>query len=146
MKTYDLIIIGTGSAMNVVQPYLDENRKARIAVIDKDPPGGICLTKGCIPTKLLVYPADLVREAETAGEFGIELKISRIDFKRIMQRMRSLVQPEIDSIRKGLTEDPNIDYYPAAAEFVGPHQLKLPDQLITAKTILLGHPLKGLRP
>jgi len=151
MKKYDMIIIGTGSAMNIVQPFLDENPHARIAVIDKDPPGGICLTKGCIPTKLLVYPADLVREVERAGEFGIELNIGRINFKKIMQRMHSLVQPEIDGIRRGLDEDPNIDYYPVAAEFVGPYQLRITDQLITAETLLLGlgsrprvPPIKGL--
>ena len=50
MKQYDLIIIGTGSAMNIVDPMIQENPDTRIAVIDKDEPGGICLTRGCIPS------------------------------------------------------------------------------------------------
>ena len=59
MKDYDLISIGTGSAMNIVGAMIQENPKAKIAVIDKDEPGGICLTRGCIPSKILLYPADL---------------------------------------------------------------------------------------
>ena len=54
MQNYDLIVIGTGSGMSMVAPYLESHPGAKIAVIDKDPPGGICLTKGCIPTKMLV--------------------------------------------------------------------------------------------
>jgi mycothione reductase len=56
MKEYDLIVIGTGSAMNLLDPMIQENPGIRIAVIDKDEPGGICLTRGCIPSKLLLYP------------------------------------------------------------------------------------------
>ena len=45
MKTYDLITIGTGSAISVVEAMIHQNPKAKIAVIDKDEPGGICLTR-----------------------------------------------------------------------------------------------------
>ncbi|MCJ7593396.1 MAG: dihydrolipoyl dehydrogenase, partial [Desulfobacterales bacterium] len=61
MKEYDLIAIGTGSAMNIVEAMLQRAPEKRVAVIDKDDPGGICLTRGCIPTKILVYPAEIVR-------------------------------------------------------------------------------------
>jgi len=66
MKTieYDLIVIGTGSAMNIVEPFLNRNPDAKVAVIDKDEPGGICLTRDCIPTKILMYPAELIKEIE----------------------------------------------------------------------------------
>ena len=47
MKKYDLIAIGTGSAMNIVSAVQQSNPEMKIAVIDKDEPGGICLTKGC---------------------------------------------------------------------------------------------------
>jgi len=54
MENYDLIVIGTGSAMNYINPIIDSNPEIKIAVIDKDEPGGICLTKGCIPSKILL--------------------------------------------------------------------------------------------
>ena len=62
--TYDLIAIGTGSASNLIGPFLRQNPKAKVAIIDKDTPGGICLTRGCIPTKLLTTAADVVRTVE----------------------------------------------------------------------------------
>ncbi|HUI24179.1 MAG TPA: dihydrolipoamide dehydrogenase, partial [Nitrososphaerales archaeon] len=71
MKNYDLIVIGSGSAMNLVDPMLQQNPTMKIAVIDKDDPGGICLTRGCIPSKILLYPAELVRIIEEAGELGL---------------------------------------------------------------------------
>jgi dihydrolipoamide dehydrogenase len=61
-KEYDLIVIGTGSAMEIVNAVIQDNPKVKIAVIDKDEPGGICLTRGCIPSKILLYPAELIRE------------------------------------------------------------------------------------
>jgi dihydrolipoamide dehydrogenase len=63
-KEYDLISIGTGSAMNIVEAMMAEDSQVRIAVIDKDEPGGICFTRGCIPSKLLLYPAEMLRTIE----------------------------------------------------------------------------------
>jgi len=45
LKDYDIIAIGTGSAMNIIPALLNSNPELKIAVIDKDEPGGICLTK-----------------------------------------------------------------------------------------------------
>src|SRR5438445_10575546 len=72
MKEYDLIVIGSGSAMNIVEPMIQDNPNVRIAVIDKDEPGGISLTRRCIPSKILVYPAELVRNIEKARDRGID--------------------------------------------------------------------------
>jgi len=84
MKEYDLICIGTGSAIAVVEAMISENPKAKIAVIDKDNPGGICLTRGCIPSKLLLYSAELVRTIEKARTFGIDSETKNVDFKAVM--------------------------------------------------------------
>ena len=70
MKEYDVIAIGTGSAMNFMENILQMDPDVKVAVIDKDDPGGICLTRGCIPTKILVYPAEVVRVMERAKAKG----------------------------------------------------------------------------
>ena len=152
MKEYDLISIGTGSAMSVVDAMLKTNPNLRVAVIDKDDPGGICLTRGCIPSKLLLYPAEMVRTIERANEFGIDFQINRIDFNKVMERMRHHVNEEINMIRNGLSESQNIDYYYDVAEFIEPYALKVGNNIaITAKMILLCTgskpiipPIKGL--
>lgn len=151
MKKYDMIVIGTGSAMGFVGPIADKNPDMKIAVIDKDEPGGICLTRACIPSKLLIYPADLVRLVESAGKFGIDVELKRVDFKRIMERMRNAISADIENIREGLSSSPNIDYYHEVAEFIAPYTMKVGDETITSKMIFLGTgskpmipPVKGL--
>jgi len=94
LNEYDLIVIGTGSGMELTSAFIQENPKAKIAVINKDEPGGICLTRGCIPSKLLIYPADIVRTIKRSHEFGIHLEIKNIDSTAVMVRMRSLLFPD----------------------------------------------------
>lgn len=136
-KKYDLIVVGSGSAMNIVDPMIRENPNLRVAVIDKDEPGGICLTRGCIPSKILLYPAELVRLTEKAREFGVKTEISSIDFPQVMARMRRLIEADIDSIRKGLSSSENIDYYQATAEFLAPYTMKVGGETISASMIFL---------
>jgi len=151
MKEYDLIVIGSGSAMNLVDPMIQENPNIRIAVIDKDEPGGICLTRGCIPSKILLYPAELVRKIEEARDLGIDTQVKKINFQFVMERMRKLIDHDIDQIREGLSSSKNIDYYHAAAEFVSPYTLKVSGTEVKSKMILLCigsktiiPPIKGL--
>ena len=133
MKEYDLIAIDSGSAMNIVDAMLQRDPNIKVAVVDKDEPGGICLTRGCIPSKILLYPAELVRIMERANTFGIDLKIEKVDFEKVMKRMRTLIDGEIDTIRQGLKGSENIDYYQLSAEFVGPYTLKVGREIITSK-------------
>jgi len=57
--------------METVELMLRDNPRLKVAVIDKDTPGGICLTRGCIPSKILLYSADLLRLIE--GALGVRL-------------------------------------------------------------------------
>src|SRR5512136_636380 len=120
MKTYDLIVIGTGSAGGILDPVIEDDPEIKVALIDKDEPGGICLTRGCIPSKTLLYPAELIREVERASLLGVEAQIQRIDFRGVMERMRSSIGKEIERIRQGLSHNQHIDYFQEAAEFVSP--------------------------
>jgi len=123
--------------MNIVDVMIQENPRMKVAVIDKDEPGGICLTRGCIPSKMLLYPAELVRTIGRTEEFGIDVDIKKINFEAVMERMRTLINKDINMIRQGLSHSGNIDYYPAVAEFVGPYTLKVGDETITSKMIFL---------
>ncbi len=151
MKEYDLIIIGSGSAMNIVDPMIQENPNIRIAVIDKDEPGGICLTRGCIPSKILLYPAELVRKIEEARDLGIDTQIRKISFEFVMERMKKLINTDIDQIREGLSSSKNIDYYHAPAEFTAPYTMRVSGNEIKSRMIFLCigskttiPPIKGL--
>ncbi|HKS59403.1 MAG TPA: dihydrolipoyl dehydrogenase [Thermoplasmata archaeon] len=137
-REYDLIALGTGSAMSIVDAALRLHPDWRAAVIDKDEPGGICLTRGCIPSKLLLYPAEVVRAAQRASEFGIEVDIKRIAFDRVMDRMRGIIGEDIDAIRQGLSSATQIDYFPAPAHFTAPYTFRAGNETLHAPFILLG--------
>jgi mycothione reductase len=137
MKEYDLIVIGTGSGMNYVSSIKDRFPDFKIAVIDKDEPGGICLTRGCIPSKILLYPAELVRTIESAVKFGIDVQIRGIDFKSVMKRMNTNISQDISMIRKALSHNPDFDYYNDTAEFVSPYTMKIGNETIKGKIFFL---------
>jgi dihydrolipoamide dehydrogenase len=92
-----------------------------------------------------------VRTIARAGKFGIEANIGEVDFKGVMDRMRTLIYKDINMIRQGLSQSENIDYYPTVAEFVAPYTLKVGGETIRSKMILLCigsepiiPPIKGL--
>ncbi len=143
MKDYDLISIGTGSAMSSVSRVLNSDPDADVAVIENDEPGGICLTRGCIPSKMLLYPAEVVNHILEVERFGIDAEINSIDFKDIMDRMREHVRPESENIGKNLKKSEDIDFFQDDARFVDDYVLKVNGQKIKGKKIILG---TGSRP
>lgn len=70
MAHYDLAIIGSGSGNTLITPEWDGRK---VAIIEAGKFGGTCLNVGCIPTKMLVYPAELARAADDGGRLGVDL-------------------------------------------------------------------------
>lgn len=116
---------------------LDADPEMKVALIDKDEPGGICLTRGCIPSKMLLYPATLVRDIGIAGNFGIKASIEDIDFKAVMERMQTSISRDIEGIRNSYSYLQRLDFYNEPAEFISPYTLKVGEETITAKMIFL---------
>ncbi len=146
MKVYDHIAIGSGSAYAIVQAILERHPHARVALVEKDEPGAICLNRGCIPSKLLLYPAELVRTIGRSGEFGIGSRITGIDFPAVMQRMRDIIARDREAMREEIRNTPHLDYYPAAAAFTAPYVLDAGDQAIKSRSIFLCTGSKPLVP
>jgi mycothione reductase len=141
MKEYDVIIIGTGSGANLVEDALSHNKT--VALVDKGPVGGTCLNVGCIPTKLIVYPADRIMEIREAQKLGISAKIEEIDFPAIMGRMRESVGKSHDRIQKALDQAEDFDFYFGEAHFTGEYTLDVNGRALRGKTIFLA---SGARP
>jgi len=137
MRHYDCIALGTGSAMNVVQGLLEKNPEAKVAVVDKDEPGGICLTKACIPSKLLGYPAEMVRQVQEASRHGIQAEIQAIDFRVVMERMRDTVSRESREIKENLFQSEALDYYQGIVEFTGLYSMLVGEEELSGDMILL---------
>ncbi len=146
MKEYDLISVGTGSAMSIVTQVLNDNPNKKIAVVENEAPGGICLTRGCIPSKMLLYPAEMVNHIKDSDKFGINAEINNIDFKKIMERMRDHVIPQSKQIENNLKHSEDLDFYQADAEFLDDYILKVGNEEIKGDKIILGTGSRDLIP
>lgn len=141
MEKFDLIVIGAGAGLNVVSDALEED--LRVALMEHGPPGGTCFNTGCIPSKMLIYPADVIRTLEDARAVGIEGHIDRIDTKKMMNRMHSLISETRSDMEERIRSEENLTWYRDRAEFVGDYTLKSGDITLTAQNIVIA---SGARP
>lgn len=101
-------------------------RGLKCAIIEKSKFGGTCLTKGCIPSKMLVYPADLIRGAQVADRIGLEFAKPKIDWEKISRRLWKQINYS-DKIEKEFSHEKNLDIYKGTAEFVNDYVIKVKD-------------------
>jgi len=141
VKEYDVIVIGSGSGMYIVDEALTEGLK--VALVEKGPLGGTCLNVGCIPSKMLIYPADIIAEIQEAKKLGITAEINSIDFNSIMDRMRRSVQEEQDHMRRGIRESRNLDFYEAEGRFIEDYTIEVKGEKIRGQKIFI---VAGARP
>jgi mycothione reductase len=149
MEKYDVIVIGSGSGMTVVEEALAHGLK--VALVDKGPTGGTCLNNGCIPSKMLIFAADRIVEAQEAKKIGVTTDIKNIDFNFIMERMRKNIHGYRDSMKKGLSEVDGLTFYNGAGHFIKDYTLEVNGKTITSEKICIASgsrvsvpPIKGL--
>jgi dihydrolipoyl dehydrogenase len=97
MAEYDVVIIGGGPG-----GYVAAIRSAQLglktALVEKDRIGGVCLNWGCIPSKALLYNAELVRLFHRSQEFGISHDNLRVDFAAAVDRSRQVVSRQVSGV------------------------------------------------
>ena len=135
MKEYELIVVGSGAGMNVVSKA--RNAGLRVAIVENWVMGGTCLNRGCIPSKILTYPAEVVRQIEHAREIGINAKIESIDYELVRKRMWELVLRDRHGMEEGVAADGGLDFYHTTARFIGPYTLQVGQEQIKAPKIVL---------
>ncbi|HPO88951.1 MAG TPA: dihydrolipoyl dehydrogenase [Methanothrix sp.] len=141
---YDVIVIGSGAGLIVAQRAVFEGLK--VALIDHGPLGGTCLNTGCIPSKMLIHPADIVRVIEDGGRLGIKAHVDSIDFEFIMRRMRNLIESERGEMEKAIGEEEQLRWYRDTGVFVGDHLIRVGDEEVTAPWIVIAAGARTLVP
>ena len=135
MKQYGLIVVGTGAGMNVVDSALE--RGLNVAIVEEGPLGGTCLNRGCIPSKVLVHAADVIREAEEAAKIGVSMKVDKVDYGRIKQRMWDIVLTGRHEMESGVRQSKGIDFYNMIGSFVSEYTMQVGNETISAPRIVL---------
>lgn len=142
MKKFDIVVIGSGSGGVIVESALSKGFS--VAWVDKGPLGGTCLNVGCIPSKMLVYPADRIMEIKEADKLGIKAEIKDIDFKKIMEHMREPIIESHEQMKRGLQVPvKNFQYFKGIGHFVDDYTIEINGERIKGKKIFI---VSGARP
>ena len=135
MRTHDLVIIGAGSGNSIIGPEHDD---LDIAMVERGLFGGTCMNVGCIPSKMLVYAAEIAELATHTGpRLGVRTTFDGADWTAIRDRIFDRIDPIAaagEDYRKGLD---NVTVYQDSAAFVGPKEIQVGDDIITAEQIVI---------
>ena len=93
---FDLIVIGSGPG-GYVAAIRASQLGQKVAIVERESLGGICLNWGCIPTKALLKSAQVFEYINHAEDYGITVGNSKADFKKIVDRSRGVA----DGMSKG---------------------------------------------
>ncbi len=144
MEEFDLIIIGSGAGLNLVDAAL--NKGMKVALVESGPLGGTCLNRGCIPSKVWTYPADIVRDMEEGNRLGIRSRLEGVDFDFIRKRTWEVVLRDRKSIEDAVRQDPRLRFFNVTAGFVGDHALRVGDSSIRSPQIVIAAGARTLIP
>lgn len=138
----NLVVIGAGSA-GLVSSYIAAATKAKVDLIERHKMGGDCLNTGCVPSKALIRSAKIKHYADTAEQFGIHAEKISVDFRKVMERIQDVIQKiePHDSVERytGL----GVNCIQGNAKIIDPWHVKVNDQTIAAKNIIIA---TGARP
>jgi mycothione reductase len=141
-KQVDIITIGSGGGAKISSPAASMGRK--VAVIEKDRLGGTCLNRGCIPSKMLIHPADVALHIKEAHRFDIHNNPTfTVDFAKLVNRISATVDGDSDKIAASYSKHPNITYVKGEAKFVNNKTVEVNGEQFTADKIFIA---VGARP
>jgi len=125
MLKFDMIVIGSGIGLTLVEAAV--LNKKTCAVIESLKFGGTCLTKGCIPSKVLVSPADDIRSIQHANKIGLDFGKPMVDWKTIARRMWMQID-KCQDIEKDLFNTKEVTVFKGIGEFTGEKTLRVMDK------------------
>ncbi|MBT3921860.1 MAG: dihydrolipoyl dehydrogenase [Nitrospina sp.] len=146
---FDVAVIGGGSA-GYSAASTAQSLGARVAIIDPGPLGGLCILKGCMPTKTILRTSDIMALMRRAEEFGIRPVDPQASLPAINDRKNKLIQ-EFTDYRIQQLKDSRFTLIQERAEFISPHEIRVGDQTLKAKSFILAtgsviadYPVSGL--
>jgi pyruvate/2-oxoglutarate dehydrogenase complex dihydrolipoamide dehydrogenase (E3) component len=136
-RDYDFVVIGGGSA-GYSAARASSALGCRVAVIDGARRlGGLCILRGCMPSKTLIYSAEVLHLARAGRNFGLRVTGAEADMRAMRARKRRIIAGFADHRRMQL-ESGTFDLIRGKARFVGPRTVELGDgRRITAANFLV---------
>ncbi|MEX2579492.1 MAG: NAD(P)/FAD-dependent oxidoreductase [Verrucomicrobiales bacterium] len=123
-ETYDFVVIGGGSAGYAAARTSHELGMTTAVIDGAEKLGGLCILRGCMPSKTLIESSNRYRSMRRAKEFGLRAEKTSVRPDEIIARKRALIEDFAD-YRIGQLEDDRFDLLRGTAAFTGPHTLRV---------------------
>jgi pyruvate/2-oxoglutarate dehydrogenase complex dihydrolipoamide dehydrogenase (E3) component len=134
-KGHDVIVIGGGSA-GYAAARIARDAGADVGIVDHGPLGGLCILRGCMPTKAILRSAEVAALMRRAQEFGLSPVSTQADLSGIVDRKNRLVR-EFADYRVQQLQDPKFTLYQSRAAFRSPHEITVGDTVLSAGSFIL---------
>ena len=134
-ERFDLIVLGGGSAGYAAARTAVE-MGASVAVAELGPLGGLCILRGCMPSKAILASANRLYHAQHAPELGIQVGALTPDLPAIIARKRRLIK-EFADYRVGQLTAPEITLVDGAAQFLSAERVQVGDRILTAPKFII---------
>jgi dihydrolipoamide dehydrogenase len=133
--TYDLIVLGSGPG-GYVAAIRASQLGLKVAIVEREKLGGICLNWGCIPTKALLRTSEINHYLTHASAYGLTAEKVSFDLAKIVDRSRK-VAGQLNAGVKGLMKKNKITVIEGEGALAGKGQLKVGDRALEAKHIIV---------
>ncbi len=140
MSKIDVVIIGGGPG-GYVAAIKAAHLGLKTVLVEKDKLGGVCLNKGCIPTKALISTTEILNHIQRAEEFGIQVKDYSFDFPAIMKR-KDLITRRLSSGVEQLMKANQVRVVLGEGQIIEPGKVEITDtagqkEIIKTKNIVI---------
>ena len=120
----NIAVVGGGPG-GYAAAFLAADLGLKVALIDPEAnPGGVCVYRGCIPSKALLHVAKLIDESRQARSWGVELGDPRIDLAKLRHHKDAVVE-RLTSGTGQLVKYRKVQYLRGLADIVDPHRIRV---------------------
>ena len=134
-ETFDLIILGSGPG-GYVAAIRASQLGMKVAIVERERLGGICLNWGCIPTKALLRTSEIYHYMTHADAYGLSVEKASYDLTKVVERSRK-VAAQLNGGVKGLMKKNKVTVVEGVGKLTAKGQLTVGERVLTAKNIIV---------
>ena len=134
-ETFDLIILGSGPG-GYVAAIRASQLGMKVAIVERERLGGICLNWGCIPTKALLRTSEVYHYITHADAYGLTVAKPTFDLAKVVERSRKVAN-QLNGGVKGLMKKNKVIVVEGVGKLTGKGELTVGERVLTAKNIIV---------
>ena len=134
MQEFDLGIIGGGPGGYTAALFAAKQGQ-KVVLFEQSDIGGVCLNKGCIPTKSILHSSEIYKKLQNCSEFGISTGEISLDYSKVIERKNNTVE----KLRKGIElalKNAKVQVVKSEAEIISKNEIWADGEIYNVKQII----------